>query len=253
MSNKAEVIENMSFEDYRALPQLNASKLKDFDVCPDYCNWRKDNPMKETEAFARGTMVHTWVLENSKFQNLYYPVPKINKASKEGKAAWKSYQLAAGSRTVWDEKEIQHYTQLAPRNDTANEITVLFWFNGVHCKARFDMLHRNPELPMGVEDLKTIADIDKIDRDFAKFKYYIQAGFYTQAYYEAFGEWPEFFKFNFISTGDYLAQVICEASFDYVEFGRMEASRLVTEYQECVDSGEWPKMQNFTIERPKWI
>jgi len=251
--SKAEIIHNMPFDEYLKLERLSSSALKNFDSCPAFYQFRKENPMKQTAAMGKGTMIHTWMLENHRFQNEYYPVPTLAKRSKDDKAAYKAYEVAANGRELILESEIEKYKVLPVRNDTTNEVTVLFEMKGIPCKARFDMLHRKDDAPKGVEDLKTIADIEKIDRDFAKFKYYIQAGFYSQAYYEAFGEWPEFFNFTFVNTGDFLDSITCEAEFDYVEYGRMKVMELVDDYKKCLETDVWPGYNGFTIRRPKWI
>jgi hypothetical protein len=178
---------------------------------------------------------------------------KYEKTMQIYKDTIEAYNTAANGRIIVAEDVINKYTTLKPRFDTTNEVTVLFDMLGVPCKARFDMLHRNPELPMGVEDLKTIRDINKIDRDFANLKYYIQAGFYTMAYRAAFGEWPEFFKFNFVNTGEYLQQITCDTSHDYIEYGRMQVLDQVEYFKECLEKDNWPGLQGYTIERPNWI
>ena len=244
----AEIINNMPFDEYLALDRMSSSALKNFMSCPGLYKFRKENPMKTSAAFATGTMIHTWMLENHRFQNEYYVVPSLAKKSKDEKAAYASYVVAANGRELITEDAINKYKHLPVRDDTKNEVTVLFDFCGIPCKARFDMLH-----PNGVEDLKSIADIENIDRDFQKFKYYIQAGFYTQAYFEAFGKWPEFFKFTFVSTGEYVDMVTCEAEHDYVEYGRMKAKELLEEFTECLTKDVWPGYNGFTIRRPQWI
>tara|TARA_R110000787_G_scaffold5686_6_gene20536 strand:+ start:2965 stop:3885 length:921 start_codon:yes stop_codon:yes gene_type:complete len=180
-------------------------------------------------------------------------VEKYEKIMTDHKNLIESYHVAANGRIIMPEEVVNKYTTLKPRFDTVNEVTVLFDMCGVPCKARFDMLHRNPELPMGVEDLKTIRDITKIDRDFANLKYYIQAGFYTMAYKAAYGEWPEFFKFNFVNTGEFLQQITCETSHDYIEYGRMIVLEQMEYFKECLEKDNWPGLTGYTIERPNWI
>lgn len=244
-----EVIENMPFDKYLKLDRLSSSALKDYIQAPAYYKWRKKNPMKKTENLKLGTMVHTWVLENSTFNNLYMGIPKLDKRTKKGKDAYAAYVEQANGRILMDEEIIHKYTKnLKPYNDTKNEVTVLFELQGIPCKARFDCLRDN-----GVEDLKTIADIFKIDKRFAQLKYYIQAGFYSEAYKAAFGVWPDFFKFTFISTGEYFDVVTREISFEYLEYGRMEANRHVSNFKYSVENDYWPGIQPSDIEMPSWM
>lgn len=248
-----EIIKNMPFDEYLALPRMSSSALKNMDVCPAFYKWRLTNPMKRTDAMALGTMIHTWMLENHRFQREYYVVPSLSRKSKQEKETYQIYLDAANDRELITDETMNKYKVLPNRTDTENEVTVLFEMKGVPCKARFDMLHRNDGAPKGVEDLKTIANIDNIDRDFVKFKYYIQAGFYSEAYRAAFGEWPEFFNFTFVNTGEFLDMITCEAEFDYVEFGRMKCAELLEEYKNCLVTDKWKARDGFTIRRPQWM
>lgn len=288
MNTEVEVIDNMPFDEYLALDRLSSSALKNFIECPHYYKWLKTQPQKEpSAAFKKGTMIHTWMLENHTFQNLYYSMPdtsdkkpakppKPEGANGRAKAGTpekelylefkkemdaydlendeyneviRMYEEAAGDREIWPEAEINRYSKLPSRTDTRNEVTVLFEINGIPCKARFDMLHMGE----GVEDLKTIADIFKIDRDFFKFKYHVQAGFYTLAYKAAFGEWPDFFKFTFVSTGDYPTMVTRDCEFSLIEFSRSLVENQVTKFKECIETNHWPKLYSGEIELPAWM
>ena len=276
---KAQIIKNMPFDEYLSLDRLSSSALKNFIECPDYYKWQKSQPQKEpSAAFKKGTMIHTWMLENHTFQNLYYAMPEIDapvrpegadgraKAGTPEKELYLAYKEkldkheetmaiyieAAGDREVVKESEINKYKHLPSRSDTDNEVTVLFEHEGVPCKARFDMLHRNKE-ENGVEDLKTIADIFKIDRDFFKFKYDVQLGFYTIAYYEAFNEWPDFFKFTFVSTGDYPAMVTRNCDFALIERSRSFIDMQIKSFYDCISNNNWPGIYSGDIELPRWM
>lgn len=249
-----EVIFNMDFMDYLKLDRLSSTALKDYSVCADYYKWRKENPMKETDAMRRGTMIHTLMLENHRFQNDYYVVPSLDKRSKDEKAAYKAYVEAANGRILVSEEEMNKFKHLPARNDTKNETTVLFEIEGVPCKSRFDMTHFDAEgNPIGIEDLKTIADIENINRDVKNRKYYLQAGFYSIAFHAAYGRWPEFFKFNFVSTGDYVANIVCPMEFEYYETGRMMVVDLIDDFKESVATDTWPKLEGFPLEMPNYL
>lgn len=276
-----EIIHDMPFSEYLKLDRVSCSALKNLMECPAYYKWRKTNPMKESKAMKLGTFIHTWMLENDDFQKTYYAFPEIEAPKKPVKPngldlrkekgsdraiAYKekvevyaiakvehddlmeSYQEAAGDRIIVPEEWMKRFTKLPVRQDTTNEVTVLFEIDGVPCKSRFDMLHEN-----GVEDLKTIGDIFKIDRDFAKFKYYLQAGFYSIAYKEAFGVWPDFFKFTFVNTGEFPAMVTHDTEFPYVEYGRMKAIELVKQLKNCQERDYWPSLPNDEIRMPSWM
>lgn len=254
---KVQIIENLPFNEYLAIDRLSCSSLKNFMDCPAYYKFRKETPMKETAAMALGTMIHTWLLESPRFNHEYYPHPKVKRNTKIGKETYAMYEEEAGERIMFDEELVQRYTKMTPMTDTINEITVLFEIDGMPCKSRFDALHGKRYgttiIPTGVEDVKTIANIQKLDKDFAGFKYYLQAGFYSIAYHEAFGTWPEFFKFRFVNTGEFPATVVREIAWDYMEHGRVKTVDMIEELKECLKTDVWPGLYDGPIERPSWI
>lgn len=244
-----EIIDNMPFNEYLSIDRLSASSLKNFQKSPAYYMQQKSVKKEPSDAMKLGTMIHTWMLENKTFHNMYYAIPKLDKRTKDGKAAYQSYLNSANGRELIDEKLVDRFTKLPIKDKSKNEVTVLWEHNGIKCKSRFDMLYED-----GIEDLKTINNIFNIDRDFYKFGYHIQAGFYAQAFKEAFGKWPKFFNFTFISTDpEYFDLVTCPISFEYLELGRMRVLELIKKYQECKESGKYPGISSFEIETPSWL
>lgn len=243
-----EIIKNMSFSEYLSLPRLSSSKLKDFAKSPAYMKWREENPMKETEAMKIGTMIHTWILENHKFQHEYYLTEKYDRRTKDGKAAYNAAIEAAGDRVVIEKSVFDKFKHLQPYNDTQNELTILFEHQGVECKARVDAMHVN-----GMEDIKSTADIFKCVKQFFNLNYHIQAGFYQIAYKAAYDRWPEFFKFTFISTNDFVVKHTFDLEFDLMEISRDMAARYIGEYKECEDKGTWDLGLGDYIETPSWL
>jgi hypothetical protein len=263
-----EIIKNMPFDEYLSLNRLSSSALKDYYKSPAYFLWRKKNPMKESKALATGTMVHTWLLENHKFNSEYaidpeYPKPEkpgdLRKVEKEVKEEYKrkleayenavsAWEEANDGKVIIKREEIEKFKHLKPYNNTDNEVTVLFDFAGVQCKARFDVLH-----PNGVEDIKTIFDIFKVKSQFNSLAYFIQSGFYQIAFKEAFGKLPDFFNFTFISTGDFVAKETFSMEFDFMEISRDLACEYILKYKESLESGKFPLGISTKLETPYWL
>jgi hypothetical protein len=225
--------------------------------------------MKETASMRIGTMVHTWLLENHRFNNDYAidpnyakpekPCPDMRKASKEDKESFnakvEAYNSAVDAWTEANEgkviikqEEIDKFKHITPYSNTTNELTVLFDFLGVKCKARFDTVH-----PNGIEDLKTTVDIFKVERAFNNFSYYIQAGFYQAAFQAAFGKLPDFFHFTFISTNEFVVKETFVMEFAYMEYARDKATELVLAYKECLEKDEWPLGLDTELTLPHWL
>lgn len=243
-----EIINNLPFNEYLALNRLSSSVLKDFYKSPKYMLWRKSNPMKENDSLKIGTMVHTWLLENHKFNHDYHLMPKIDRRTKAGKEEYAAHLESAGNKILIESDTVKKFTHLKPYNDTKNEVTVLFDYCGVKCKARFDVLHDN-----GIEDIKTINDIFKVEKQFNQLAYFIQAGFYMIAFKEAFGKWPQFFKFTFISTNDFVVKETFEMAFDYMEIAKDRATEQILLYKDCLEKDHFPLGFNTTLETPFWL
>ncbi len=279
---KAEIIENLPFDEYLKLNRLSSSALKDFYRSPKYFKFRKENPMKETDAMRLGTMIHTWLLENHTFQHLYYAMPELPELGrkpvkpdhldgrkdkdnpeyieyKEELSNWEKekakiesvknlYIEQAGDRIVYPKEVIDKFTHFTPYSTTKNEVTVLFEYMGIKCKARFDVLHDR-----GVEDIKTTADIFRVEKQFYNLSYYLQAGFYQLAFKEAFGFYPDFFNFTFISTNEFVVKETFEMTFAYMEIGREMAVQQMAEYKRCVETDSWPLGLNTSLDAPSWL
>lgn len=243
-----QVIENLPFNEYLALPRLSSSKLKDFSKSPKYMKWREKNPMQETDAMKLGTMIHTWLLENHKFNHDYYLIDKVDRRTKDGKAAYNAHVEAAGNKIIIDKNTFEKFKHLKPYNNTKNEVTVLFDYLGIPCKARFDVLRENT-----IEDIKTTADIFKVKKQFFNMSYHLQAGFYQIAFKEAFGKLPSFFDFTFISTNEFVVKETFKMDFDLMEISKDMVNQLLLQYKDCLEKDEWPLGLDTSIETPPWF
>lgn len=72
---KPEIIYDLSFADYRAIPALNWSLLKEIDDSPGRLDWRRRNPWTPSPAAILGNAIHTWLLEPAEFARRYVTVP----------------------------------------------------------------------------------------------------------------------------------------------------------------------------------
>ena len=263
-----EVVENMPFDEYLALNRLSSSALKDYYKSPAFHIFRKTNPMKQTPSLMTGTMVHCWLLENHKFNSEYaidpeYPKPEkpgdLRKVDKEVKDKYKealakyesaveAWEDANEGKILIKRADIDKYKHLAPYSTTKNEITVLFDYAGVKCKARFDVLHND-----GIEDIKTISDIFKVKRQFNDLAYYLQAGFYQLAFQAAFGKLPDFFDFTFISTNDFVVKETFRMEFDFMEISRDLACENILKYKDSLETGNFPLGLDNTLRTPHWL
>jgi len=103
-------------------------------------------------------------------------------------------------------------------------------------------------------DFKYTADSDpeKFERDIIKFKYYMQAGMYS----EADGSLPEFY---FVTYDKSLNFSIIKLDVSLLMYGIREYKYLVAKLEQCIKENRWSESFNFfdvqlrTAYKPKWI
>ena len=87
--------------DYYADPRISHSKLKEIRKSPAYFLHKLREPTKETDAMKLGTLCHMAVLEPDKLEQNYTALEeKIDRRTKEGKAAWAALQEASEGKVV---------------------------------------------------------------------------------------------------------------------------------------------------------
>lgn len=72
---KAEIITGLSFEDYKKIPALNMSLLKEILDSPGRLDWRRNNPKDVTPAMIRGGGIDSLVTEPERFAQEYVTPP----------------------------------------------------------------------------------------------------------------------------------------------------------------------------------
>jgi exodeoxyribonuclease VIII len=221
---------NLDFDAYRALDRLNCSTLKQLTKCPA--------AMVATEysdAFAFGTACHSYIGEN------IMPVvsPKFDKRTKEGKSNFEAFKLKHLGKVIVTEDEWEsmqgmrdsvygHAEAAQLYSKGRSEVTVLFEYLGVPCKARMDWVtHDNM-----IVDLKTCqsASIFGFRKAVVQYHYDLQSCFYQLAL-DSVGVSPRGFKFIAVEkTPPYMTNVFqIESDWDQSAMERIDA--LVEEYK----------------------
>ena len=103
-----------------------------------------------------------------------------------------------------------------------------------------------------IVDVKTIADMSRLQRHIEEYRYYVQDAFYTDGVKSATGEDYDFI-FLFVSTslncGRYPVEVVRlsdAAKFD----GREHYKRDLKKYSDCLKNNDWESIKE--IDRPYW-
>lgn len=97
-------IENMTFDEYRAVDAIHISQLKVMDRSPLHFKHALDNPRKPSAAMLIGTAVHHAILEPDKFKTDYTTIPDMPTRSKADKDAFAARCIEiAGDRITPEE------------------------------------------------------------------------------------------------------------------------------------------------------
>jgi exodeoxyribonuclease VIII len=90
------------------------STLSKFDRTPAHARYAMQHPSAPTAAMERGTALHMAVLEPDRFDAEVATTPRIDRRTKEGKAAWAKFQAENIGKVLLDEDD--HAACLAMRD-----------------------------------------------------------------------------------------------------------------------------------------
>jgi hypothetical protein len=236
---------------YRALPRIANSDLKEFKRSPlhyyHYKNVRRD----PTPAQFEGTVIHSMVLEPGTFKDEYMvmdledrPEPNKTMASEENKA-WKASLENEAESTG---KQIVEHDLYLKAQDIANNLNRSQFVNdllyrtkkeqsftweadGIQYKCRADMWNEGI-----VADLKTTlnAKPSAFERDIFKYQYYRQGAMY------AHGTHSKDFYFIAVEKNPPFGYSIHKLSDEVIAYGQKEYRNLGLQLNECLQTGIFP-------------
>ena len=236
---------DLTNEAYHAMPEVSSTQLKTLlDKSPAHL---KFGVRKASAAMAKGSLIHTAVLEPELFDASYIVCPDVDKRTKE----WKAFLAEAGTRipiTVEDRNTalaisdtLSHSHELRPifAAEPLIEASV-FWTDattGERCRCRPDLWLRGALLL----DLKSIADAsgDNPRKAIERFGYALSAAYYSDGVFAATGERLPFL-FVFTETESPYAYRLIELDGEYLDLGRKQYQRALLTYSECRKRNIWP-------------
>lgn len=281
--NKTPWIVGLSNEDYHD-PKNGASTstLKNFIIEPAQVIWSQEAPQDTDKmpAIDFGTDFHAYFLEPEVFKEQYKVLPPCNrrvKAEKEAELELIKKWEKAGITAVTDEDmaKLEHMRQSAMAHPTVKALMGMngiaeasfFWTDpdtGLELKCRPDWFipeaeNAFPWMPHSaksiVVDIKTIAQVDKIQSQIENLKYFVQDAFYNRGVKHLTGK-DTCFLFVFVSTslsiGRYPVHPVMlteSARYD----GELEVDKALSGYAQMLedeDQSIWQTVQ--IMDRPHW-
>jgi hypothetical protein len=249
----------MRHEEYSRIPALNWSSLKEM-IVPMLFLWYQTHPKPDTEAFLIGRAVHTAVLEPELFDSQYAIKPtKMSFATKEGKA-WKAEHSDRDILTPTQAATVKRCVQAVQQHDEAQELLsgdrreeTIVWKDpdtGVPCKARVDSIDA-----LRLPDLKTMQDLEFIERDFRRFLYYGKMAFYLDGAITAGVISPSAEAFIIAVQKKEPSDVcIIRLKEQNLAAGQRLYTKLLYRWIACVEADVWPGRYPSvtTIDLPPW-
>lgn len=277
---KPSYIDGMSNEEYH-LPAngVSCSNIKDFIADPASVVWGRNAPQDKDKmpAIDFGTDFHSYFLEPERFKEEYQVLPTFNRRKADEKQAeldliekWKAEGITPV--TAEDMQKLEHMRQSAIAHPSVKAMMELpdgvaersfFWQDkdtGIDCKCRSDWfageLKDKPAfMPSDADtlimDVKTIANIGRIQNQIEELKYYVQDAFYSQGVAQVTGG-NVCFVFVFVSTslsiGRYPVRVVT-LSQPAKHDGYNEIKEALPQYAEFMKGNGQGAVE---LDRPMW-
>ncbi len=209
MSTQTGIFPGVSREEYGKIDAANQSMLKTYAKSAKQGKHEEDN-RKESDEMVFGTALHCATLEPGEFTNRYTSMPKVDKRTTKGKAAWKEAEAAAAGKIILPETgklSLEWLTgsrdALMAHPDVANLFkrgmeteAAIVWKDkdtDILCKALLDAAIRDSWPTLG--DIKSSGqDVDEESFPYTVYKWgmHIQAAFYLDGYQTITGTMPNF-------------------------------------------------------------
>lgn len=261
------MIKKMTDKDYFSIDAISNSKLSAFNRCPANLFVEKDN----TPQMSLGTLAHAMILEGPRvFQERFVAVPKVDRRTKEGKAAWEEALASAGNKTLVTVEDLQLVAGMAESvknhpfarelvTGGKEEIAVTWDIEGVNCKAKIDYLKTTLNgIPMNVlVDLKTTqsADIRKFgNKTIFDSGYDRQMAFYNDGLVQNMYAPQAVYIVAVENTAPFTCNVFDMS--ECLERGRNRYMRIFKDYVTCKNSNTFPSYQYagaYVVKPPAWM
>jgi hypothetical protein len=248
----------LSFDEYAAIQNAaNHSTLEHFRQTPLHArHYMLTGGDEETAALRRGWATHAAVLEPDRFAAQFVAAPKVDRRTKDGKAAWADFQAANTDRLILTDEEMDLCQKLRAAvwsHPTAAEILAakgmnevsLVWKDAeteVDCKGRIDRICSYAGWSCLV-DLKTTRDAGRraFESSVQRFGYHSQAAFYIDgAQAVAPRDVERKWLWIAVETEAPYACAVYEIEDAALSMGRDEYRKHLRAYAECLRTGEWP-------------
>lgn len=253
---------NLTNAEYRAQRGTSKSDLDLIHLSPSLLEWARNAPSVGSEEVDLGTHLHCATLEPDVFASTYRkaPVGGRTAAEKARVEAFAEHCKASGKICLDDDtydmviamrdSVLAHPTARdLLTGDGISESSIFGELEGARVKCRPDRLIRERNI---LVDVKKVDDIDHIARSIQKFRYYVQAAFYSDIYEQWTGDKP---RFIFVAVGQRRSigrhpVRVFELEQAWVDAGRQEYLDDLERVREMEEFGAGMHVE--MLELPRW-
>jgi exodeoxyribonuclease VIII len=260
-------------EDYHAGPGISKSSLDLVARSPLHYWEKKIGPRKdvafETASMRLGTLAHLAVLEPDLMAEFCMVAPDVNRRTKVGKAEYAAAEdeaEATGRKLVTanDLLTVQEMRNAVDRHPLAKELLKggtregsFFWtddMTGHLCKCRPDLIDKDRRFAI---DLKTTTDAspDSFRRSAAKYRYGVQAAWYSDGADKCLGyDCVDTFVILAVESVPPYGVALYELGQDWIMAGQMMYRRDLETLVRCLESDKWPSYSEHIVPlgMPRW-
>lgn len=240
----------MTNAEYRAAEGVSKSDLDRIHISPLHYQTYKAMGSSDTPALRIGRAYHKLIGEPKTFLDEFAVAPHVDRRTKAGKEAWAEFAETVGDKailTAEDFAQIVEMQQAFMKHDIAPQMIAnglfeqsFFWDDedfDVRCKCRPDCITQDGYLV----DFKTAASaqVDDFTAHAYKYRYHVQAWYYMRGYRIHTEQKPKGFMFIVQEKTPPYAVAVYQADASFIELGRIDASKDLRVYSECVHTGNW--------------
>jgi hypothetical protein len=260
----------VTLEEYRAVRAWNFSTLKHGIKSMAHLRYVLDNPDADPDTTYRAKLrlYHAAILEPDRLPLDFAFTPKVDRRTKEGKAAWQSALDAAAGKTLVDEQaykaalcirdNVRAHPCASKLIDRGKSEHTIRWTHTdrdtgaqMPCKGRLDFLH-----DVGaIVDLKGIGTDPRIVRRVAAANHYhVQQGTYAQGLQAAEDIAAPVYLLTYETAPPFDVAVWRMRDCD-LDAGWETMRRVLAEVAKCEASGRWPGRfeEEQELDLPPWV
>lgn len=240
----------MTRSDYFSLPGVNWSRLKFMRDSPKAYRYACEVGYEDSDTLREGRLLHTLVLESSRFEMDY----AVWRGKKRDGKAWEAFEADNASRCIVTVAQLLQAEAMAAAVRASPEAMEyigargaefehsLQWVDtdtGLPCKARADIIVPGRRI---LADLKgaVSADARRFGNAAARYGYHCQCGHYGNGIQATRGWFPQQTKLIVVEKAPPHDVTVFDVGQEEIELGREEVSHLMRRVRECTDANRWP-------------